>query len=103
MENKATINFPFPLMEEFCRKNFISKLSLFGSQLHQNSSPGSDVDILVEFEEGHTPGFAFARMQRELSEILGHNVDLHTPFCLSPYFRADVVKEALPFYVTAKS
>lgn len=90
-------------IEVLCRKHHISRLSLFGSVLHGNSTPTSDLDILVEFEEGHTPGFAFAGIQRELSEIFGRNVDLHTPASLSRYFRNEVVKEASPLYAASRS
>jgi predicted nucleotidyltransferase len=90
-------------IEPFCKKHHIKRLSLFGSELHGDNAPGSDIDILVEFEEGHIPGFAFAGIQRELSELLGRHVDLHTPESLSRYFRTDVVKEARPLYVASKS
>lgn len=50
--------------------------------------------MLVEFEPGKTPGFAFFGMQEELSEILGHKVDLNTPGFLSKYFRDEVIREA---------
>ena len=42
---------------EFCQKHHIRKLSLFGSVLREGFHPESDVDILVEFEPGHVPGF----------------------------------------------
>jgi|GEM_PF-171339 len=99
--NIMTTEFPKGPIEALCRKHHITRLSLFGSVLHQDSSAESDVDILVEFEEGHTPGFAFAGIQRELSEMLGREVDLHTPASLSRYFRTDVVKEARPLYATS--
>jgi hypothetical protein len=89
-------NFTIPnqLIAEFCRRNHISKLAVFGSALRGDFSSDSDVDILVEFQKGFTPGFAFFRMQDELSELLGHKVDLHTPAFLSRYFRNKVVQEA---------
>ena len=59
------------------------------------------MDVLVEFEPGKTPGFAFFGMQEELSEILGRQVDLNTPDCLSKYFRDQVRAEAEPLYVAA--
>jgi predicted nucleotidyltransferase len=89
-------NFTIPnqLIAEFCRRNHISKLAVFGSTLRGDFSSDSDVDILVEFQKGFTQGFAFFRMQDELSELLGHKVDLHTPAFLSRYFRNKVVQEA---------
>jgi predicted nucleotidyltransferase len=55
--------------------------------------------VLVEFQKGYEPGFAFFGMQDELSEIIGRNVDLHTPNFLSRYFRDKVVQEAEVQYV----
>lgn len=86
-------------LEQVCRKYHVRKLSIFGSTLHENSRPDSDLDVLVEFEPGKAPGFAFASLQRELSGIFGKAVDLRTPNDLSRYFREDVVKEAQALYV----
>ncbi len=84
---------------EFCRRNHIRRLALFGSALRDDFGPDSDVDVLVEFEPGHTPGLEFFSMQDELSGILGRPVDLNTPGFLSPYFRDKVVQEAEALYV----
>jgi predicted nucleotidyltransferase len=88
-------------ISEFCRRHHIRKLALFGSVLREDFRPESDVDVLVEFEEGHVPGLAFFSMERELSEILNHKVDLNTPQFLSPYFRDQVLAEAEAQYVAA--
>jgi len=85
-------------IESVCRKYHILRLSLFGSVLHGDSAVGSDIDLLVEFQDGYVPGFAFAGIQCELSEIFGKEVDLHTPSSLSRYFRSDVVREARSLY-----
>ena len=61
----------------------------------------SDVDVLVEFEPAHVPGLAFFAIEQELSEILGHKAELHTPQFLSRYFRDKVVEEAETQYVAA--
>ncbi len=83
----------------FCRENRIRRLSLFGSVLRDDFGPESDVDVLVEFEEGCTPGLAFFGMQEELSGILNRRVELSTPAFLSRYFRGDVLREAQAQYV----
>jgi len=88
------IEIPKDQIAEFCRKNHIKKLALFGSILREDFGPESDVDVLVEFEPGHTPGLAFFRMQEELAGILGKKVDLNTPQCLSKYYRDEVLTEA---------
>lgn len=80
---------------DFCKKNDIKKLSFFGSVLTEKFTTESDIDILVEFEDGNTPGLlGIVRIERELSELFGRKVDLKTPAELSKYFRAEVVKEA---------
>lgn len=83
----------------FCRRHHIRRLSVFGSALRDDFSADSDVDVLVEFEAGHEPGFAFFDMQDELSELLGRKVDLNTPNFLSRYFRDAVLEEAEAQYV----
>ena len=81
---------------EFCRRHHIRKLAFFGSVLRDDFRPDSDVDVLVEFEPGHTPGFIrLAGMEFELSDLLGgRKVDMRTPEDLSRYFRNDVVASA---------
>ena len=91
---RARIEIPQAEIEAFCRKHHIRRLALFGSVLREDFTDESDIDVLVEFEPGHTPGFAFFDMERELSALLGRKVDLNTPGFLSPYFRDDVMREA---------
>ena len=95
------VNIDRSLIADFCRRHHIRKLSLFGSVVRDDFGPESDVDVLVEFEPGKTPGFAFFRMQEELSEILGRRVDLRTSNELSKYFRDEVLAEAEELYVAA--
>lgn len=90
-----------PAIAEFCRRHHVRRLAFFGSVLRDDFRPDSDVDVLVEFEPGHVPGFAFFDLQEELSGLLGRKVDLHTPGSLSRYFRARVVSEAQDQYVAA--
>jgi len=79
---------------DFCRRWQIQELSLFGSVLREDFRPDSDIDVLVEFEPGHTPGLAFFEMQEELSRLLGRKVDLNTPRFLSPRIREKVQAQA---------
>jgi hypothetical protein len=86
---------PREKLAEFCRRNHIRRLSLFGSVLRDDFRPDSDIDFLIEFEPGHTPGlFGIAGMEIELSEMIGRKVDLRTAQDLSRYFRDEVVREA---------
>ena len=89
------------LLDDFCRRHRIRKLSLFGSVLRDDFGPESDVDVLVEFEPGATVGyFELADMESELSELLGRKADVRTPAELSRYFRQEVLATAEPQYVS---
>ncbi len=88
-------------LAEFCRHNGVRRLAVFGSALRDDFGPNSDVDVLVEFEEGRTPGLRFFSMQDELSRLFDRTVDLHTPASLSRYFRNEVLAEAEDQYVAA--
>lgn len=84
---------------QFCEKNHIEKMALFGSVLSTQFGPSSDVDILVKFETEHTPSlFEIVDMESELSTIIGRHCDLKTAKDLSAYFRNDVVKHAKVIY-----
>lgn len=92
------IELPTKHIDSFCRKNHIRRLSLFGSILTPDFSPSSDIDILVVFKDGFTPGFGFFKLQEDLSRLLGRQVDLHTVDFLSPYFRDEVINSALVLF-----
>jgi len=95
------IDIPQDKIADFCRKHRIRRLALFGSILRDDFTPDSDIDVLVEFEPGATPGFGFITVQDELSKIIGRRVDLNTPQCLSKYFRDAVQREAMELYDAA--
>ena len=83
-------------MADFCRRNYIQRLAFFGSVLREDFRPTSDVDVLVEFEPGHTPGFIrLYQIEEELSPLLkGHRPDLVTPGFLNRRIRNRVLTEA---------
>jgi uncharacterized protein len=84
---------PKDQVAEFCKKNHIRKLSIFGSALRDDFTPASDVDVLVEFDPLRIPGLIrLAGMEIELSEIIGRKVDLRTAQDLSRHFRQEVVE-----------
>jgi predicted nucleotidyltransferase len=94
------IQAPARAIEDFCQRNHIRKLSLFGSVLSDSFGPDSDIDILVEFEPGHVPGLALIRMQDELSELFGsRKVDLVTPKFLNRRIQRKVQDEAVVQYI----
>jgi predicted nucleotidyltransferase len=95
------ISIPEETIRDFCQRHKIKNLAFFGSILGPDFKPESDVDVLVEFEPGYVPGFEFFSMQEELTEIIGRQVELHTPNFLSSHFRENVIKEAQVLYATA--
>ena len=100
MSVQKNIDFPADRTAEFCKRNRIRKLSLFGSALRDDFRPDSDIDLLVEFQSGAAPSLLdLARMERELSAALGgRKVDLRTPAELSRYFRDEVLSTACVHY-----
>ena len=84
---------------DFCQRHDIRRLAVFGSALGADFRADSDVDVLVEFQPGAVAGFLdMAEMEFELSELLGHRVDLRTPAELSRYFRQKVLDGAETIY-----
>ncbi len=89
-------------MAEFCKKNHIRKLSLFGSALREDFRADSDVDVLVEFKPETRVGLIrLMGLEIELGEILGRKVDLNTPGFISKYYRGKVLAEAVVQYDAA--
>lgn len=96
------ISLPMDAIADFCRKNHIRRMSLFGSVLRDDFTPESDVDVLVEFDPQARIGlFQYVRIQDALSEMIGRTVDLHTRESLSKYFAEEVLQEAMPIHVEA--
>ena len=102
MESPLPISIPMDRIAEFCKRNRVRRLSLFGSVLREDFTPTSDIDVLVEFEPGTRIGFfGFQGLEDELSALLGRRVDLNTPNSLSRYFRDQVLREARTLHVAA--
>jgi len=95
MKKRMNLNISKKQLAEFCKKNHITKLSLFGSALRDDFGLDSDVDMLVEFgPEARVGLIGFAGLELELSKILRRKVDLNTPACISKYYREEVLAEA---------
>ena len=67
---------------------------IFGSALRPDFGPDSDIDVLVQFDPAHIPGWEFFRMADELAALLGREVDLGTPNSLRPALRDRVMQSA---------
>ena len=88
-------------IEAFCQKHHIHSLAFFGSVLREDFGPHSDVDVLVEFEPGHTPGFDFFLIEAELSRLMGRKVDLQTANFLGKELLQSALAEAVTAYEQA--
>jgi len=86
-------------LASFCVAHGVKRLAVFGSVLGDRFTKQSDLDVLVEFESGRTPGLlSLATMELELEALVGRQVDLRTYGDLSRYFRDRVAAEARPIY-----
>lgn len=78
-----------------CRRYRVARLELFGSRAKGTARPDSDVDLLVSFEPGYTPGWELGGLLVELCDLFGRKVDLITRWTLehehSPNFRVNVL------------
>ncbi|MCY3768998.1 MAG: nucleotidyltransferase family protein [Gammaproteobacteria bacterium] len=83
-------------LSEFCQAHGVARFAIFGSALREDFSPASDIDVLVEFIPGRTPGLlGMADMEIQLSALFGgRKVDIQTPEDLSRYFRQEIIESA---------
>jgi hypothetical protein len=88
-------------LHDFCRRNHIRRLAVFGSASKGVASPESDIDVLVDFAPGHVPGLRFFEIEDELSQLFGRRVDLNTRSFLSRHFRDRVEREAVVRYAAS--
>ncbi len=98
MTKLSKIDVPTDEIAALCRRHHIKKLAFFGSVLRKDFGPESDVDVLVEFEPGQTPGLGFIGIQDGLSELLGRQVDLVTFKALNRRIRDRVLSSAAVQY-----
>jgi len=76
-QTKNRLTIPKKRLAEFCRRWKISELAFFGSVLRDDFRPNSDIDLLVSFSpKAKISLFDLVRMQNELEEIFGREVDL---------------------------
>ena len=99
MQGRPDVELDERELREFAARHGVRSLSAFGSVLREDFADDSDIDLLVEFEPGCTPGLlVIAEMELELGELLGREVDLRTSRDLSRYFRDEVVASARTLY-----
>ena len=82
-------------MLDLAKKYGVSQIRIFGSVARGESGPGSDVDFLVEMEEGRSL-LDLVGLWQDLEELLGCKVDVITEGGMSPYLRERIYEEARP-------
>lgn len=81
---------------ELCRRHRIRRLSLFGSILRDDFGSDSDIDMLVEFEPGYSPGWDIDEVERDFSRLFGgRKVDIVNPKYLNHRLRDPVLSSAV--------
>lgn len=96
--NLSTIELTPQQIETFCQKHHIRSLAFFGSVVREDFNPNSDIDVLVEFEPGHIPGFDFFLIEAELSRLMGRKVDLQTANFQGPQILQSAMADAVTAY-----
>lgn len=92
-ENGLPVDINHERISEFCRRWRVRRLWLFGSVLNEDFRTESDIDVLVEFEEGETPGLGFFTAKQELEVLFGRGVDLLTlPSLRNPFVRQEILR-----------
>ncbi len=89
------------LLVRLCRATGIKRLAAFGSVVRSDFRADSDVDLLVEFSDVESPGYADRYMQfaDAAERILGRPVDLLTTTSLrNPYLKRRVEGEAVEIH-----
>ncbi len=89
---------PYEAIASFCEKYHIVKMWLFGSILRDDFTDESDIDVLVEFDPNHIPGWEYFSLSDELGVILGRQVDLGTPKSLKPSIKDRITGSSQVIY-----
>lgn len=74
--SQLDLNYDPDRLAEICRHYHVAKLEVFGSHALGDARPDSDVDLLVSFAEGYTPGLEFVALAEDLEALLGRSIDL---------------------------
>ena len=92
--NKEQILKIFQQHKDKLKNHYVRKIGLFGSTLRGNNTEDSDVDLIVEFEEGKKDYNNFIELCFFLEDLLQKKVELLTIDALSPYMKSKILKEA---------
>ncbi|MGC9394706.1 MAG: nucleotidyltransferase family protein [Anaerolineae bacterium] len=73
----------------------VRSLGVFGSYVRGEQGPGSDLDLLVEFDDRPLSLFDFVRLENEVSDALNLKVDLVEKRALKPYIGQHILAEVV--------
>ena len=88
-----------PQINKIFENYSVKKAALFGSYAKNENNPRSDIDILVQFEEGKTPSyFKFFDFEKELQTHFDKQIDIVTFNSLNKYLRDEIINTMKVFY-----
>ena len=79
--------------DDFLLRHGVKRIGLFGSNARGEERAESDIDLIVEFDEGRKSYDNFIELCFFLEDLLGRKVDLLTPESMSPYMRPFIEKD----------
>jgi len=78
----------------YLNKNFhVKEIGIFGSYVQGVLDRYSDIDILVEFEDGHRDFFNYMRLKYYLENIFRRKVDLVMKKAIKPMLKKRILSE----------
>ena len=93
----AVFTFDEQKLKEICQRHQVTRMGLFGSVARGEATGQSDIDLVVEFAEKKSL-LALVRLEREVAEAFGREVDLLTEGAISPYLRGRIRREMQVIY-----
>ena len=100
MSQPIALNLPIQEIREYCERQPIARLSVFGSAAKAELRPDSDIDFLIEYMPDARVGlFDMGGHLMDFEDIVGRKVDLVTPTGLCPYIKDEVLETARLIYV----
>jgi predicted nucleotidyltransferase len=96
---RPKIDIPRDRLAELCRRHRIHRLAFFGSVLRDDFGPSSDVDMLVEFEPGYSPGWDIIHVEEDFSRLFGgRKVDMLNPKYINRRLKDRILGSAVTQY-----
>ncbi len=81
--------------EKLTKRFGITNIGIFGSFAKRDAKESSDIDILIEFEEGYETFKNYMGLKFFLEDNFGRNVDLVITETLKPMIKEDILREVV--------